>query len=264
MSLGNCTGKNHCGNTRTCARCARERQRLIANKAEALERQYGQLTMTVLKPELNTQAAIHNLRSAFLRRTLTPAGIWTIETGTQFAGLHVNILSPKPLPSRWKNCETYSELLRVTARDAAAYISKRSGMPALEQYAGRLYGTFGQIGEILANQTHAPIVAGASIEVALTPGEIIMPAFIHETDSKYRTPEEEKIGWNDPVVINGELIWWDKATNMTYTKKPPRPVLTREQEREIARKHLPNLYAALRPQAPPAPPAERDWLTDVL
>lgn len=250
MSLGNCTGHDHCGNAHTCARCARERQRQIANKAEALEQQYGQLSLTVLRPEWNTAEAVKALRSSFIRRALTPAGIWTIETGTQFAGLHVNIMSPKPLPARWKNCETYSELLRTTARDAAAYISKRSGMPQLEQYSGRLYGHFGQIGDLLTDQIIAPIVQAASIEIALDTGEITMPPHNPDTGSKYRTDEEEKISWQDPVLINGELVWYDKATGLRYTKKPPQPVLTPEQRRAMLRANLPNLYAAIGKEPP--------------
>lgn len=245
MPFGSCTGQDHCGNAFTCARCARERQRRIADKAEALERQYGQLAMTVIKPELNTQDEIRRLRASFLRRCLTPAGIWTVETGTQFARLHINILSPKPIPARWKNCETYSELLIATARDAAAYISKRSGMPAIEQYQGRLYGTFGQIGEILVNQRAAPVVAAASIEVALAGTAKNQPGTISAPSTDYRTPEEEKEGWREGAQVNGKRVWFSMTNPMKYTWKPPRPELTLEERQNIMRKHLPNIYAAV-------------------
>jgi len=66
--------------------------------AEKLESRFGTLTMTVVKPDENTAAAIKSLHSKFMRRCLDAkdrelAGIWTIERGEQFGRLHVNYLT---------------------------------------------------------------------------------------------------------------------------------------------------------------------------
>ena len=241
-----CTARSRCDNARECDYCARRKQKRIADKAEKLEQQYGHLAMTVLVPEQNTEAAIRALHGKFMRRALVPAGIWTIETGTQFAGLHLNILSPKPLPARWKNCETYSELLRVTARDAAAYIAKRSGMPTQEQYSGKLYGHWGKIGEILATQEYAPIVQAAALEVAMGGGVQDTAATIARViDMEYRTDAEEAEGWEEGKTVNGRRVWHSKKNPLKWTWKPPRQNHSKEVRAEIMRAHLPKLYEAV-------------------
>lgn len=237
-----CTARSRCDNARECDYCARRKQKRIADKAEKLEQKYGHLVMTVLVPEQNTEAAIRALHGKFMRRALVPAGIWTIETGTQFSGLHLNILSPKPLPARWKNCETYSELLRVTARDAAAYIAKRSGMPTQEQYSGKLYGHWGKIGEILATQECAPVVQAAALEVAMGGG--VGRKITKGDEMEYRTDEEEKEGWTEGEPVNGRRVWYTE-NQLKYTWKPPRQNHSKEVRAEIMRAHLPKLYEAI-------------------
>jgi hypothetical protein len=203
-----CTSRSRCENPRVCEYCARVRQSKIAGIAEQIEAEYGQLTLTVLKPEQNTAAALKAVHASFMRRALAPAGIWTVETGELFAGLHLNIISPKPAAARWK-CESYSELLKTTARDAAAYIAKRKGMPLPEQYPGRLYGSWGQIGAMLASQEMPTIVQGAAIEASLN-------------GKSYR----------DGVQIEAP------AERMEQ--------LTREQYREIAMRNLPRIREVAR------------------
>lgn len=241
MSFGDCTGHDHCGNAHTCGRCARERQRRIADKAEALERDHGQLTLTVLRPALNTQDEIRRLRGSFLRRALAPAGIWTVETGSQFAGLHLNIISPLPAPAKWRNCETYSELIQTTARDAAAYISKRSGMPPREQYEGRLYGCFGQISNIIVSQRVAPIVAAAAVEMALSGGSL------HESppppDLSKDNPTNNPDGWVCDEAHYDRARPYAYYPNAPEKSNPPykRKERSLEEYRAIMRRHLPNL-----------------------
>lgn len=216
----------------------------IAEVAERMEQQYGQLTMTVLKPEQNTAEAVMALRASFLRRKLAPAGIWTVETGTKFLGLHLNILSPKPLHTKIKRCESYSEILRESGRAAAAYIAKRSGMPAREQYSGELWGSFGQIGQILVNQNSAPVVQAASVEVALS-GGVSVDRLSANSESEYRTDQDEARGWREGEQFQGRRVWWCLDGSGEYTYKPPRPQLTREERAAIMRRNLPNLYAAI-------------------
>ncbi|MDO9011342.1 MAG: hypothetical protein Q7U78_05980 [Gallionella sp.] len=200
--------------------------------------------MTVLKPEQNTAEAVRALRASFLRRALAPAGIWTVETGTQFAGLHVNIISPKPLPARWRNCETYSELLRTTARDAAAYIAKRSGMPAVEQYGGRLYGSWGRVSDLLSSPEALPVVQAAAIEIQLS-GGVAVDRLTASSSAEFRTDQEEARGWREKVAKDGRRVWVCLDGSSEYTYKPPRPQMTKEERAAIMRRHLPNLYAAV-------------------
>lgn len=167
MSGNGCTSRSRCRNARDCEYCAAVRQQQIGDIAEQIEQQHGQLTITVLKPQQNTAEAIKALHASFMRRCLAPAGIWTVEKGEQFGRLHLNILSPKPLPAKWRNVESYSELVNATARDAAAYIAKRAGMPDEQQYRGRLYGSWGQPGTILATQERFPVVQAAALELVL-------------------------------------------------------------------------------------------------
>lgn len=202
--------------------------------------------MTVLRPEKNTAEAVKALRNSFLRRALAPAGIWTVETGTLFAGLHLNVLSPAPLHARWRNCETYSELLRTTARDAAAYIAKRSGMPPLEQFDGRLYGAFGHIGEFLKSEQALPVVRAAAFEHDLSEGSSSEGSSVErvlEGDAMYRADSEEGRGWKEGNPVGGRRIWYCTDGSNDYTWKPPRPILTAEERAAVMRKHLPNLYA---------------------
>lgn len=182
-----CSTRSRCRNARECDYCAEVRQRQIGDIAEKLEERYGPLTLTVLKPEENTAKALKAVHASFMRRCLAPAGIWTVESGEMFRRLHLNVISPKPIPAKWRNCETYSELLTTTARDAAAYIAKRRGMPDEIQYQGRLYGSWGQVGEILATQERYPVLQAATLEVQLSGGQVEAPEPIGR---EARTKEE--------------------------------------------------------------------------
>lgn len=238
-----CSSRSRCRNFRECEDCALIRQRNIADQTAKLEKQGGQLTLTVVKPNENTQAAIKALHGKFMRRCMAAqdaelAGLYTIERGEQFGRLHVNYLTTKGLPSKWKGCESWSELVSITARDAAAYISKRSGMPEPMQYQGRLYGTFGKVGEILATSRHvAPVVQAAAVEIALSGGDMGTSNGI-----VYRTDEEERKGWVEGAMVDGKRVWWTRDKS-EWTWKHPKP--SREECREIARARLPNLYAVL-------------------
>lgn len=208
----------------------------IAGIAETIEQEYGQLTMTVIKPQENTAAAVKAVHASFMRRSLAPAGIWTIETGELFSGLHLNILSPKPQEVRWKGCETYSELLRTTARDAGAYIAKRSGMPSVEQYGGRLYGSFGRIGEILATQERMPVLQAAALEVAMG-GDTVKEIKIFSKEQDWARVDHSKPTFYNPAFPHecNPPLMLDSGLRGD----------TKEQRAEIMRKHLPNLYKAM-------------------
>jgi hypothetical protein len=239
-----CTPRNRCGNARTCDHCARARQRRLADQAEKLEQHHGQLTLTVLVPDANTLAAIHTLRASFLRRALAPAGIWTVEAGTEYAGLHLNILSPRPAPARWKNASTYSELVNTTAREAAAYIAKRSGMPPAEQYAGRLCGQFGQLLKYMTSDQAHPVVQAAAIESTINPKK--QKQTQQEFIAMKSTPATKPNEWvcrNDLIDGSKPLCYYPdepQASNPPWQRREK----TKEERLAILKKHLPGLYAA--------------------
>lgn len=230
-----CAGVNRCGNSKICARCASIRQAKLATMAEKLEKEFGQLSLTVLCPEKNTPDEIKRLRASFVRRAIAPAGLWTIETGRQFAGLHINILSPTPALKRWKKAASYSELVLTTAREAAAYISKRSGMPPIEQYSGKLYGSFGQLFQYLINEKATAEVQAAAIEVSLSGENYKMP----KNKIFSREQDWSRLNHGRPTFYNPDF---------PNDCNPPLKEIesTREQRLEIMRKHLPNLNAAIK------------------
>lgn len=239
-----CSWRSRCENVRNCEFCAKARQMKIAQVAENIENSYGQLTLTTIKPEQNTEEAIRALRSSFMRRALAPAGIWTVETGSLFAGLHLNILSPKPLPAQWRKCETYSELVQTTARDAAAYIAKRAGMPPVDQFRGRLYGAWGKVGEILLSEGVAPVVQAAAVELTLNGGSM------SEADSlgaEYLRIADTVEGWRESEDKHGRKVWFSKNDGRMVRRDPhfDKPEKSKEERAEIARRHLPNLYKSL-------------------
>jgi hypothetical protein len=82
-------------------------------------------------------------------------------------------------------------------------MAKRTGIPAREQYTGKLYGSWGMIGAILCSADMPPIVQGAAIEAAMSGGQVV------------------------PV-------------------QQQRSATTREELREIALRHLPNLRKVAR------------------
>jgi hypothetical protein len=253
MISATCSTVKNCGNIRTCQKCASRRQRDIANAAEALERQHGQLTFTRLTPESNTQDEIRRLRASFIRRALAPAGIWTIETGETFGALHINILSPKPAPARWRGCSSYSELVRCTSREAAAYIAKQSGMPPIEQYSGNLYGAFGQLFSYLTSENAHATVQAAALEVSMR--SPTRSQTLKESKTMRTTPSTDPENW----ILREDL--YDPAQPTFYRPDAPeksnppyhRKEKSKEERIEIMRRHLPNIYAIIGKPEPAHP-----------
>lgn len=210
-----CQRGKRCHRWRICPDCAAIRQKTIADSAELIEQQHGPLWITTIKPEKNTEAAIRAVHAAMLRNKLAPAGLWTIETGEKFAGLHLNIISPQPTIPRTLARFTWTEQLDTTARAAAAYISKQSGYPPASQYKGKLYGTFGNIRDLVQMPDAPILVQCASLEMQI---------------SKKPPPQQLP---PEGVAIVGAF-------------QPPKK--TRAEYMEIARAHLPNLWPMVEKQ----------------
>ena len=196
-----------------CKYCAAVRQYEIANKAEAMERQFPRLFLSVIKPLDKTGAAITKLRAALLRRQFAPAGLWSVESGEKAGGLHLNIIAPAPVVKSIQGATTWAEVLTTTARAAAAYINKPGSFPDRAEYSGNLTGSWSRIPDLFAHRDMPPTVQAASFEYALSG----------------QSPEH-----------------FARKAEATRDPSGTRPQLTREEYRAIARANLPNLYAALK------------------
>lgn len=164
-----CEGNRRCGIIRRCERCARIRAAKVADRAERLETDHGRLAFMVLKPEQNTGQSIRQLRDRIVRAKIATTGIWTVETGGIFAGLHLNIIAPEQ--ARDRVGVSYSELIKTSTRAAASYICKREGMPDTGQYSGHLLGGWGSPVAHLMKAGHGvEIVQAAAVQMALGDG----------------------------------------------------------------------------------------------
>lgn len=208
-----CAPGRRCMDWRKCKYCAAVRQYQASEKAEKLDQSFDQLYLSVIIPETKTAAALQRIRAAILRRAFAPAGIWSVETGEKLGGLHLNIIAPAPVRDGLADCRTWAEALTTGARAAAAYINKPSGYPERAEYSGHLNGSWSRVPDFFTGRGIAPVVAAASAEAALskaTPTEYLRQAL---------------------------------AAQAMHASTAPK---TREEAHEIARRHLPNLYAAVR------------------
>jgi len=217
-----CTGAHFCGHWRICDRCARIRAARFADRAEYLEQRHGRLALAVAKPEGNTARAIRQLRDRLVRAKLAPAGMWTIETGELFAGLHLNLLLPSSHLSRAEASVEHIDIIRTSSRAAAAYICKRSGMPTPSQYDGRLQGEWGSIMHHLMKGTSLQAAPSQAAALAMALGSK------RTIENYYKTDEQLE-----------ELILKSHAANKEKT---------RDEYAAIMRRNLSAVYMALQPK----------------
>ncbi len=196
----------------------------MARVAELIEQEHGGLHLTVARPLANSEAALRLMRDDIMRRELAPAGIWTVETGELFAGLHLNIISLKDLDRMPKQYQPHTERIRTTARNVAAYISKRTGMPSAEQYRGRLWGAWGikTVGQIIATMEQSPIIQAGAVQMALEAPAVRLP-------------------YREAMRLIGER----QKREAEQEAAKPKELKTTEYYREIARRNLAAIYEAL-------------------
>jgi hypothetical protein len=184
-----------------------------------METKQGRLCLAVAKPMENTADAIRSLRDQIVRTKLAPSGIWTIETGELYMGLHLNIMAPARFSDALRRAGHHVELIQSSARAAAAYISKRSGMPEEVQYQGRLYGRWGNVSAMLmasdSTETAAPRAALSEWSLMSDQDKAFALQGFHRCDGGY---------------VKGE---------------PAKPQKSDEEYRDIAARHLPNILAAV-------------------
>jgi hypothetical protein len=209
IPYGKCSRARPCNRFRDCPTCAASRQRRIADLSDHLAQLDLGLAWTILSPATQSKEAISKARSAWLEQTRPTAAIWTVEAGTLRRQLHLNIIHtpiPHYLP---RYTRTWSQPLQNDHRQIAAYISKPSGFPTAAEYTGRLFGACGPLWQFLTAATQAPIIAAATLE--------------HNLAS----------------IASARL------RPLSPTAQPTTTPTTPQDFAKIAKRHLPEIYAAL-------------------
>lgn len=191
---------------RTCETCARARQAKIADIAEQIQGRWPSLAWITLTPDDSSRRTIDAIRDAYLRQSDAQAGIWTIEQGGQSGKLHCNILTNHHTMPRTRGAAIHLQHVTGSARSVAAYISKRSQIPDLSHYAGRVFGKFGMLRDFLTTRGMPEIVQAAYIEQQVMPND----------------------AWHRHMPTHERAAW--------HADHPP------EDWKENARKHLPRIF----------------------
>lgn len=189
---------------------------------ENLAERVGALRWHILYPNTAGQAALREVRADWLRTAAPDGAVWTVEQSTTGA-LHCNIITPESITREARAADHWQQIIKGNVRDVGAYIGKQAQMPKLESYSGRLYGTAGQLWQILANQKSAPVVAAAAAQYAIDSHAMIDRA----ANLQFAKPAKKKI-----ALVNDD---WEPI------KKPAE--LTKEQARAVAANWLPELLA---------------------
>lgn len=215
-----CHPSRPCNRWRTCARCARRRQAKIADAAERLFTHTGQLRWHILYPHAPGADALRAVRENWLRAAAPAGAIWTVEQSRKTGALHCNIITPADCTATPRAAEHWQQLIQGDPRAVGAYIAKRRQMPEPAAYGGRLYGTTGQLWQILAGQTQYPAVAAAAAQYAIDSEAMMQRAAF------LRLPPGEQ----------QRRLWLIKAYEDRQKAEP-----TRDEYRAIAAKWLPDL-----------------------
>jgi hypothetical protein len=230
ITRSDCRGNHYCHHWRICERCARIRQAKLAERAEYMELRQGKLALAVWKPDHNTAQAIKNIRDKLVRSKLAPSGIWTIETGELYAGLHLNTIFPARYIEDARHKAAHVEIVRSSARAAAAYIAKRSGMPSVKQYAGRLMGEWGTILQ--------HITASQSQETATVKAAAVNMSMMSKEDlERYGKTYMKKL-----IELNYPFKGGQQSNEQEQQQRQDR---TNAEYAVIARRNLSKLYEAV-------------------
>lgn len=203
-----CTPQLPCRQFRVCDYCAKLRQARIAEIARSRCAADGATYAVIAGLSPANIPAVRSLR-------LGAGGMWTVEVGEKMGGLHMNLLfdglqeiTAADLAATLPidHASTWTKPVALgDVRHVAAYISKRAGMPTRMEYDGRLYGTYG--------------TWRSAAEVA------------RQRDAA-------------PTVAAAALELELRAWNLAPAPAP-QTSHDRDHYRDIARRHLPALYAIL-------------------
>jgi len=227
---------------RTCQLCARRRQAHIADVAEALLSKYPLIAWVTLEPGEGRSRTIDAIRDAYIRQAGTEAGIWTIEQGAKTGILHANILTHDHRIPKTRNARVHVEPLQGSIRNVAAYISKRSQLPDMGTYNGRLYGRWGSLNSWLAAPDMPPVPRAAYMENHILkdwgPMGKIDPRWL----------EQQPTAWDMTDPANRSKFAAETARRAFHRARPEqarRGEVTLEEARHIARDKLPKLRALM-------------------
>ena len=190
-----CLPHSLCGNFRDCGRCAAIRQAKIANAVEKLEAICGKLTWHILYPHGGQANEANKAKLQFLKAAKAEGAIWTIEQSKKNNNFHVNIITPECQTPELRKAHVWHQQLDGNVRNVGAYIAKRSQMPTREAYDGKLFGTAGNLWQILSQAKEMPIVQAAAAQYAIDSHAMInRAAKLKELEKK-----SEGLYWNPEI-----------------------------------------------------------------
>lgn len=216
-----CLPHSLCNNFRSCPRCARIRQAKVASAVEKLQELCGPLTWHILYPHDASKLAAEQAKLQFLRKIKPEGAVWTVEESKKNNNLHINIITPRCQQAQIRAATTWAQDVTGNPRHLGAYISKIGQMPSQERYEGKLYGTAGNIWQILSQAHDAPIVQAAAAQFAIDSIAMLDRA------AQLHIQQQQK-----------------QAT--FYTPEKKKTELSPEEKREIASRWLPDILEAQR------------------
>jgi hypothetical protein len=165
-------------------------------------------------------AGLRAVRDDWLRAAAPIGAVWTVEQSQKNLALHLNVITPTGVNHETMAANHWQQIIRGDVRAVGAYIAKRSQMPRPTDYGGKLYGTAGQLWQILSQARTHPAIQAAATQFALNSHAMQDRALECLTDSGLHTAAEH-------------------AAHFDRLHAAPPP--TREEYREIASRWLPDL-----------------------
>jgi len=196
---------------------------------ENLASHIGNLRWHILYPNQLGADALRAVRSDWLHSAKPLGAVWTIEHSKKTNALHCNIITPAGSLHEPANAHHWTQLVQGNPRHVGAYIGKRHQMPSTDDYTGRLWGTAGQIWNLLANQKHDPLVAAAAAQYAIDSHAMLS----HAASLTLTESEKNRRKWHTEEI----------AAEKAKQKTP-------EEYREIAARWIPDLLDFKRRNAP--------------
>lgn len=190
-----CAPRNRCRNYRRCDACSQIRQAQIAGVAERGAVFAETVTYAVVKTTSPSTIKTDKAQLQKHLKAVAHGGVWTVETGKETVGLHLNLLigSATELPAQtiaagWPaGGEIWAQSIeRSTVRHVAAYISKREAYPEKDQYSGHIYGSWGQWRsplQVLAGQGTVPEMQAVALDYQLWQLGVSAPIGSMDVDS---------------------------------------------------------------------------------
>jgi hypothetical protein len=163
----------------------------------------------------------------FLKKIKPEGAIWTIEQSKKNHHYHVNIITPQIERPAMRNAEVWTQGVAGNVRHVGAYIAKRGQMPDREDYAGNLFGTAGNLWQVLSQAQDVPIVQAACAQYAINPSAM--------TEQSVLTYQE----WLDSLASAGQESEKPQKAVFFAGEKPKE--FDKEQAREVAARWLPDI-----------------------